>query len=389
MSRYLAYLRNAAELVNNYNGGLPLAVYLKQFFALNKKFGSNDRKQVSALCYQYFRAGHLTQKLTVEDAILQAAFLCNNQPVQLLNAMRPEWDALIKLSVPDKLKAIGVHWDAGVHTPWNSLLQKETGTECYALSHFYQPDLFLRVRPGKEKIVGARLLAAGIPFQDEGQNCLRLPNGSRLDNLFELNREVVVQDKSSQQCGKIIKEIIPGFSGLVWDACAASGGKSIMLTDLYPGQISLAVSDIRQSILANLKERFRAAGILGYRMFETDLSENAGMKNLNFKADMILADVPCTGSGTWARTPEQHYFFKPESADDFAATQFAICRNTVKNLKSGGYYIYITCSVFEKENRNVCERISNELNLTLLQTEIIDGTRERSDSMFLSVFTKP
>lgn len=389
MSRYHAYLRNAASIIKDYDGSIPLAIYLKQFFAANKKFGSSDRKQVGGLVHEYFRAGHFTDKMDLEAGILLAHLLCNNKPTAIIETMHPEWMPIIDLSTGEKLEACGYHWHTASHTPWLNLLQQETNADQYALSHLIQPDLFLRVRPGKYAAVKTRLNNAGLSFMEEGESCLRLPNGSRLDSILSMNADVVVQDKSSQQCGAIMKRIIPDFSGLLWDVCAASGGKSIMLNDIYNGKPKLVVSDIRESILHNLRERFRAAGVNHYHSFAADLTQPLGDNLNSFQFDMLLVDAPCTGSGTWARTPEQHYFFKPGKAAAFAETQFAICTNALPRLKSGGVYIYITCSVFEIENQAICLRLQTEHHLQLLHEEIIDGTRQKADSMYIAILRKP
>lgn len=389
MSRYHAYLQSAAGLVKAYDGKMPLSHYLKQFFATHKKFGSTDRKQVAALCYQYYRAGKLTTNLSAEDGILLSAFLCNNSTLPILELLRPGWSGFMEKDIAGKLAIAGLKWEADRHSPWLHLVQPEINAGAYALSHFTQPDLFIRIRPGKGKTVREKIIQAGIAFGEESADCLRLPNGSKVEQWITLNREAVVQDKSSQQCGAVIKKVFPEFSGLVWDACAASGGKSILMHDLYPGKIRLAVSDIRQSILSNLTARFKVAGISVYHLFEADLSENAGLKNVHFKPDMILVDAPCTGSGTWARTPEQHYFFDPATVNAFAEKQFAICRNTSRLLGSSGLFVYMTCSVFEKENSEVSNRISTELKLEKLHSEIIDGTLGKADSMYIALFRKP
>ena len=389
LSRFHAYLRNAASLVKEYDGTVPLSIYLKQFFAANKKFGSSDRRMVGSLTHQYYRAGSLTDNMDVEEALLLADLLCNNKATPVLQAIRPEWVPFSELTIPGKLEACGMHWDAVKHTPWPEILQKETDPDKYSLSHFIQPDLFLRIRPGKSVTVKNKLMNAGIPFIEEGEHGLRLENGSRLDNLLNLNAEVVVQDKNSQHCGAVIKKIVPEFSGILWDVCAASGGKSIMLHDLYEGRPKLVVSDIRQSILFNLKERFRMAGINNYQSFVGDITKGIAGKLSSIKAEMILVDAPCTGSGTWARTPEQHYFFETGKLTEFSETQFAICSHALSLLKTGGIYIYITCSVFECENQAICNRLQKEQGLLLLHSEILDGTLQKADSMYIAIFRKP
>ncbi len=389
MSRYHAYLRNAAALAASYDGSLPLAIYLRQFFAAHKKFGSSDRKAVGGLTHQYFRAGHVTDTLEKEEGLLLADLLCNPFPSSVLNALRPEWSAFSGLPLEDKLNALGMHWDAAIHSPWVHLLQQETDPEAFCRSHFIQPDLFLRIRPGKELQVKNKLSGAGIPYRDEGEDgCIRLANGTRLDHVLSWNAEAVVQDKNSQRCGAVIRKAVPEFSGILWDVCAASGGKSLMLYDLYRGKPKLVVSDIRPSILHNLKERFSNAGITGYKSFVCDFTKPASLP-ANITADMVLVDAPCTGSGTWARTPEQHYFFKSPMAEEFSRTQFAICSNALKVLKPGGIYIYITCSVFACENQAITRQLQSIHNLQLLHNEVLDGTLQQADSMYIAIFRKP
>ena len=111
--------------------------------------------------------------------------------------------------------------------------------------------------------------------------CLSLPNASRIENIIDLDKEAVVQDLNSQQTGKLLinfKSEISNQEPKVWDCCAASGGKSLLLYDINPN-IELTVSDIRESILFNLKKRFAKAGLKNYKSFVTDLTDS----NLNLK----------------------------------------------------------------------------------------------------------
>ena len=67
----------------------------------------------------------------------------------------------------------------------------------FCRSFLIQPDLFLRLRPGKEKIVIQKLKLAGIDFKMIADTCLALPNASKIDEVVELDKEVVVQDENS------------------------------------------------------------------------------------------------------------------------------------------------------------------------------------------------
>ena len=153
-----------------------------------------------------------------------------------------------------------------------------------------------------------------------------------------------------------------------------------MLNDLFPG-IQLTVSDIRQTILQNLDSRFRKAGIKARRKFIADLSMPVPGINIGL-FPFILADVPCSGSGTWSRTPEQLYYFEEAIIEDYSKRQKAIVRQLVYSLVPGGWLVYITCSVFHKENEEVVEVLEKESGLELIYQTLLNGTQKAADSMF-------
>ena len=215
---------------------------------------------------------------------------------------------------------------------------------------------------------------------------MSLENGVKLDNVIILNKEIVIQDFSSQQVEKLMniakKDMSKPVS--VWDCCAASGGKSILAKDVF-GEIQLTVSDIRASIIANLKKRFEDAGIKKYQAFVSDISKPNHHKN---KYNFIICDAPCTGSGTWCRTPEELYFFKKEEIDKFSNLQKKIAENALAQLQSNGYLLYITCSVFTKENNKIVEYLIKKFNLKLIEQKYFEGFEMRADTMFAALLKK-
>ncbi|MBO9573545.1 MAG: methyltransferase domain-containing protein, partial [Chitinophagaceae bacterium] len=206
---------------------------------------------------------------------------------------------------------------------------------------------------------------------------------TKVDTVLELNKEAVIQDKSSQQTGALLAELKPEN---IWDCCAASGGKSLMVHDIIKSA-RLTVSDIRPSIINNLKERFSQAGIANYRSFVADLTDNND-KLPSEKYDLIIADVPCSGSGTWSRTPEQLYFFKEEKIDYYHQLQQKIISRIIPSITSGGYLLYITCSVFKKENEEQVAFLTEKHQLKLLQSQLIKGYHEKADTLFAALFKK-
>lgn len=383
MSRHHSYLNSAKAILNEYRGDEPFSSFLKKHFSANKKFGSKDRKQVSHLCYCYFRLGKAVLNLPAKERILAGLFLCSTLDNEILAALKPEWNEKVNDNVESKLQTVGIGSTASF--PWEDELSSGIDHTAFSLSFLTQPDLFLRLRPGKEDMVKRKLKNAGIPFTALQGQCLALPNAAKVDNVLELDSDAVVQDYSSQLTGTFFKSKIKNQKSKisVWDCCAASGGKSIMVKDIL-GEIDLTVSDIRGSILSNLKNRFASAGIESYKAFVTDLSIQTS--NLNLQTfDLIICDAPCTGSGTWSRTPEQLYYFDIAEINRYASLQKRIASNALKNLIPGGYFLYITCSVFKKENEEVVDCLLQNNSLNLISMKTIDGYSHRADSMFVAL----
>lgn len=387
MSIAQSHLNSAVAIIEQYKGEEPLAAFLRKYFSQHKKYGSRDRKQVAHLCYSYFRLGKALMNMPNSQRIVAALFLCSNIPDPLLDTLKPEWGEKILLPVEDKLAIIEEQEIISNIFPWNELLSAGMDHLQFCKSLLIQPDLFLRIRPGKAKQVLLKLQQAGIIFSRPNDTCIALDNRTKIDELIILDNEAVIQDYNSQKVGDVLRLLPVQNKTKVWDCCAASGGKSIMAADLL-GDIQLTVSDIRESILINLKKRFAAAGIKNYRSFVADLSV-AGLPESVEKFDLVIADVPCSGSGTWSRTPEQLFYFKKETIEKFTALQKQILSNIISHIKPGGYMLYITCSVFKAENEGVITWLLERNPFKLVKMELLAGYFFRSDTMFAALLQKP
>ncbi|WP_315817440.1 hypothetical protein [Paraflavitalea speifideaquila] len=92
---------------------------------------------------------------------------------------------------------------------------------------------------------------------------------------------------------------------------------------------------------------------------------------------MIIADVPCSGSGTWSRTPEQLYYFDPAGIVPYQELQKKIVGRVIKELAPGGHFLYITCSVFEGENEAVVQYIQEQFGLQVIKMELLKDMTNR------------
>lgn len=384
MSKYHSYLHTTEKIIQSFRGDVPLSAFLKQFFAQHKKYGSKDRKALSALCYQYYRVAHLAAG-EVNDTICMGEFLCNTHPSPFLEIHRPEWSAKINLPTEEKLSFLQLQVEKLF--PFLSHVSSEIDRSLFSLSFLKQPDVFLRVRPGKWKGVKQKLVNEGLPYREEGNQMLRLPAAVKVQDVLNLNHEAVVQDLQS---ARVLEELAEHLQQdkvyTVWDCCAASGGKSILMFDVLQGKMRLTVTDIRQGILQKLKERLQQARVPVYHAAVADVTQPR--HGISEMFDIILCDAPCTGSGTWARTPEQLYFFNEKEIQAYQQKQQQIARHVWEQLKPGGCMVYITCSVFAAENEVVVEFISQQHKARLLSAQYLKGYELQADTLFAAVFEK-
>ncbi len=225
--------------------------------------------------------------------------------------------------------------------------------------------------------------------------CIAFAHNEKVTDVLSIDKEAVVQDYNSQRVGEfILKYNIrltdnvqrnePPIS--VWDCCAGSGGKSILTIDLLKN-LQLTVTDIRSSIIQNLHKRFASAGIKNYKSFVADITSKSKL-SIDDTFELIIADVPCSGSGTWSRTPEQLNYFKEAEIDKYALLQKNILKNVAPSLRDKGILLYITCSVFKKENEDNVDFIAKTFQLTLLEAEYLEGYEMQADTLFVAVFRK-
>jgi 16S rRNA (cytosine967-C5)-methyltransferase len=391
MSRYHSYINSAEKILSLYTGEEPFSAFLKKYFAADKKYGAKDRKQISNLCYCYFRTANLFKDDSAGDRLMNGLFLCSSETNDLLQNLKPEWVSKISLPAEEKCSMLNAQCSIFNLFPFSDELSVEVNQGKFSKSFLIQPDLFIRIRPGNKNTVLQKLQNANVLFHVVNDDCIAFLNSIKLDEIIHLNREAVIQDYSSQQIGTFFKSAILDLKSpiAIWDCCAASGGKSILARDIW-GEIDLTVSDIRESILANLKKRFQQAGIKKYKSLVVDLTkENIQHSIINNQQSVIIADVPCSGSGTWARTPEQLSFFKKEQIERYSSLQKKIISNTIPHLAHGGYFLYITCSVFKKENEENADFIKNQFNLDLVKMKLLKGYNMKADTMFAALFKKP
>jgi len=393
-----AHLRAAEQILAHYDGADPFPAYLKRFFQVNRKFGSKDRRQVTAFCYAFFRLGYAMPEANIRDRMLLGWLLTEDAADPALAELVPGWKEIVQGSRAERIRFAETEMDGFSMEdvfPMPEQMSESVDSRSFILSHFEQRDVFIRMRPGRERSILKKAEHLQMPMERVEGSCFRLPAGTRLEELGMPDADFVVQDLSSQQTAAFLPD--PGSlpaKPRIWDACAGSGGKSIMMHDFYPGA-QLTASDVRRPILQNLLTRFRAAGIESFEALMIDLSEPDIRKNKLRDAfprghfNLILADVPCSGSGTWGRDPWAMGRISASLLKDYVQTQRAIMDNLVQELAPGAFLLYLTCSVYRDENEDMTRYLQKQYGMHCLRSGIIAGYEKRADTMYAALFTSP
>lgn len=362
-------------IVDTYDGSLPLSHFLKNYCKGFPQLGSRDRRILSEMGYCWYRcAKGIDSYGTVdfENKMKASLRICGN-------------DAIVGRMLDKEIRPLNDALDINKLFPFDVPLSEGMRRDEWLGSLLVQPSLFIRIRKQKPQII--KLLEENrIPFKFISDDCMSLPNGAKIDVLLP-PIAYLVQDASSQQTAEYFQ---PLKHEKWYDCCSGAGGKSLLLKDLEP-TVQLTVTDIRQTILHNLQERVRNYGHAAPSAYITDVA-NKEKVALTLKGklfDNIICDAPCSGSGTWARTPEQAYFFDPLTLGRFTSLQEDVATNVAAYLKPGGRLIYITCSVFEAENENVVGKVIDNTGLRLKESQLINGIGIKADSMFVAVLQKP
>lgn len=154
-----------------------------------------------------------------------------------------------------------------------------------------------------------------------------------------------VQDEGSQLLAALVQP-----TGQVVDLCAGAGGKALAMAAIGADVLAL---DVRRRALDELRKRARRAGAqIRVRALDDDaLPPDVAA----IRADRVLVDAPCSGTGTWRRHPELRWRLDPARLAELGALQRRLLDRAARLVRVGGRLIYGTCSVLPLENEDVVD----------------------------------
>ena len=162
-------------------------------------------------------------------------------------------------------------------------------------------------------------------------------------------------DDGSRLVAELAAAAMPGAKR-IWDCCAAPGGKTLILARRLGGA-EIVASDVSARRLAQTEARLKRYAYAERVQF--DVADAADAKGVEGKFDLILCDVPCSGTGTLAGNPEIRHRLKVEELARQADRQRAILKGVLKRLAPGGRLVYSTCSLEPEECERVVEAVAD------------------------------
>lgn len=173
------------------------------------------------------------------------------------------------------------------------------------------------------------------------------------DGLFE------VQDSGSQLIAAL-SGVMPGDK--TTDFCAGAGGKTLALAALMENKGILTAGDIIPPKVAEMKKRLKRAGVDNAVLHTWSSEADQWVKRHKGTQDVVLLDVPCSGSGVWRRNPDAKWNLTQADLQELCAIQARILQSASRLVKKGGRLVYATCSVLPPENRQQIEAFISERN---------------------------
>lgn len=234
----------------------------------------------------------------------------------------------------------------------------------------------------------------GLPFM------LSLKNYDYLEGLEAFQKGwIQVQDISSAMVGEFAA---PEKGAYIMDVCAAPGGKSLHLAEKLAGTGMVEARDLTEQKVALIEENKERCQVKNLRAVVWDaLEEDPDRVE---KADIVIADLPCSGLGILGKKPDIRYHMTKEKLKELAAFQREILSVVWRYVKPGGLLLYSTCTIDRQENEDNAAWIAENLPFEPVnlqgrvpfvkeEASLKDGfiqflPRQEWDGFFISVFRR-
>ena len=146
----------------------------------------------------------------------------------------------------------------------------------------------------------------------------------------------------------------------VVDFCAGAGGKSLAMAAQMDNKGVIHACDVHTKRLENLSRRKKRASVHNVQVHVLSSERDKWVKRQAGKMDVVLVDAPCSGTGTWRRSPDARWNLEPQNLEALTVLQSSILTSAARLVKPGGKLIYATCSLLRSENEEQIQKFLDE-----------------------------
>ncbi len=388
------------ELLKSFNYGSKIASKLVQnYFRSNKNIGSKDRKFISNCFWNIIKhrnkinwhLKNLKLKVTFERQIILELFFLNIDYKNDFPKIKNLFFSNKKLNKNFKGNDLYLLQNLNFKKFINSDMQEcvfyelpdfllesikknfQFDWKSVALSLNQEAFVDLRVNTLKNKTrdeIMDSLREIDVPFEISNYS----PLGIRLINRFPINGNklyksgnIEIQGEASQ-LSVLLLGAKPGMQ--VADICSGAGGKSLILADIMKNKGRILSLDINKKRLKQASLRFKRAGVHNVETRLVDI--NWSTKGLEKNFDLVLIDAPCSGIGTWSRSPDSRFKFNKKKLLELINIQFDLLLKGSRMVAPGGKLAYVTCSILPEEGVEQIEKFKTLVNSDFSEINMIN-----------------
>ncbi len=320
----------------------PADSVLRRFFNSHPQMGRRDRAELAERVFDVLRNRRLYAHLAQSGSgPLEARLVAISQ-------RSPEIDAsaiapAIRYSLPD--------WLYGRLA--QRLPQDTLAVLAAAMLRPAALDLRANLLKTDRDTAIARLREEGIDCEPSGL----APTGIRVRGKPALERTRAFTDGlvEVQDCGsQLVAELLaPKRGQTIVDFCAGAGGKTLALAALLRGSGQVFACDVSTARLQRLRPRLARSGATNVQPFGIDDENDPKLVRLAGRADGVLVDAPCSGTGTLRRNPDLKWRLQETAIAELVAKQRSILIAAARLVRVGGTLVYATCSLLDEENQEI------------------------------------
>ncbi|HWA30191.1 MAG TPA: RsmB/NOP family class I SAM-dependent RNA methyltransferase [Rhizomicrobium sp.] len=353
-----ARVQAAIDILNGLaDSRLPADRFIREYFRARRYAGSKDRATVSERVYDVFRhrasfawrMGNDTPRALViasllkENAEVAALFTGDGYGPAVLTDQERNCIASHPSEPASHIKG---EYPQFLESELQRAFGEDVSLEMAAMLERAPVDLRVNTLKATRDDVVAALKAEGFDAQPTryAPTVLRLPSGTRgleqsksfLAGAFEF------QDEAAQ-IAVLLAQARPAMR--VLDLAAGAGGKSLALAAAMKNSGEITAHDIDEGRLRQIAPRAQRAGV-------SIIQTHAGPQPPKWPYDLVLLDAPCSGSGTWRRSPENKWRLTPERLDQLNALQDKLLDQAAARAAGPARIVYATCSILPRENED-------------------------------------